>query len=89
MFLSPGFSVFRIRRGAGDLRHFGPVASRFGMDGLRHGGGGGLRDPPAERGGARSGTLCLRFAKTSFRLDWLYGAMTALEARAPPPPTIA
>jgi hypothetical protein len=27
---------------------------------------------------------CLRFAKTNFRLDWLYQAMVALEARAPP-----
>ena len=34
--------------------------------------------------------VCLRFAKTSFRLDWLHGAMTALEeARAPPPATPA
>ncbi|MDD9961275.1 MAG: hypothetical protein OXU70_04165 [Gammaproteobacteria bacterium] len=32
---------------------------------------------------------CLRFAKTSFCLDWLYEAMTALEARAPPPATPA
>ena len=33
---------------------------------------------------------CLRFAKTSFRLDWLYEAMTVLEeARAPPPPAPA
>ena len=33
---------------------------------------------------------CLRLAKTGFRLDWLYGAMTALEeARAPPPATPA
>ena len=33
---------------------------------------------------------CLRFAKTSFRLDWLYEAMTSLEeARAPPPATPA
>ena len=31
----------------------------------------------------------LRFAKTSFRLDWLYQAMTTLEARAPPPATPA
>jgi len=29
--------------------------------------------------------LCLRFAKTNFRLDWLYEAMERLEARAPPP----
>ena len=28
--------------------------------------------------------VCLRFAKTNFRLDWLYRAMVALEARAPP-----
>ena len=29
--------------------------------------------------------LCVRFAKTNFRLDWLYGAMVSLEeARAPP-----
>ncbi|MXX06334.1 MAG: hypothetical protein F4Z71_06185 [Gammaproteobacteria bacterium] len=28
--------------------------------------------------------LSLRFAKTNFRLDWLYGAMVSLEARAPP-----
>ena len=27
---------------------------------------------------------CLRFAKTNFRLDWLYQAMVTLEARAPP-----
>ena len=34
--------------------------------------------------------VCLRFAKTSFRLDWLHGAMTALEeARAQPPATPA
>ena len=33
---------------------------------------------------------CLRFAKTSFRLDWLHEAMTVLEeARAPPPPAPA
>ena len=28
--------------------------------------------------------VCLRFAKTNFRLDWLYRAMVSLEARAPP-----
>ena len=28
--------------------------------------------------------VCLRFAKTNFRLDWLYRSMVALEARAPP-----
>ena len=28
--------------------------------------------------------LCVRFAKTNFRLDWLYQAMVSLEARAPP-----
>ena len=28
--------------------------------------------------------VCVRFAKTNFRLDWLYRAMVALEARAPP-----
>ena len=28
--------------------------------------------------------VCLRFAKTNFRLDWLYQAMVRLEARAPP-----
>ena len=28
--------------------------------------------------------VCLRFAKTNFRLDWLYEAMVSLEARAPP-----
>ena len=28
--------------------------------------------------------VCLRFAKTNFRLDWLFEAMVALEARAPP-----
>ena len=27
---------------------------------------------------------CVRFAKTDFRLDWLYAAMVRLEARAPP-----
>lgn len=27
---------------------------------------------------------CVRFAKTNFRLDWLYHAMVSLEARAPP-----
>ena len=27
---------------------------------------------------------CVRFAKTNFRLDWLYRAMVSLEARAPP-----
>ena len=32
---------------------------------------------------------CLRLAKTSFRLDWLYAAMTSLETRAPPPATPA
>ena len=30
---------------------------------------------------------CLRFAKTNFRLDWLYQAMVRLEARGPPPAT--
>ncbi len=30
---------------------------------------------------------CLRFAKTNFRLDWLYRAMVRLEARVPPPAT--
>ena len=29
--------------------------------------------------------LCVRFAKTNFRPDWLYEAMVRLEARAPPP----
>ncbi len=28
--------------------------------------------------------VCLRFAKTNFRLDWLYEAMIRLEACAPP-----
>ena len=28
--------------------------------------------------------VCVRFAKTNFRLDWLYRSMVALEARAPP-----
>ena len=28
--------------------------------------------------------VCVRFAKTNSRLDWLYRAMVALEARAPP-----
>ncbi len=28
--------------------------------------------------------VCLRFAKTNFRLDWLYEAMISLEARGPP-----
>ena len=28
--------------------------------------------------------VCVRFAKTNFRLDWLYHAMVSLEARAPP-----
>ena len=28
--------------------------------------------------------VCLRFAKTNFRLDWLYEAMVSQEARAPP-----
>ena len=30
--------------------------------------------------------LCVRFARSSFRLDWLYEAMVRLEARAPPAP---
>ena len=29
--------------------------------------------------------LCVRFAKTNFRLDWLYEAMMRLEPRGPPP----
>ncbi len=33
--------------------------------------------------------VCVRFAKTNFRLDWLYHAMISLEARAPPPATLA
>ena len=28
--------------------------------------------------------VCVRFAKTNFRLNWLYQAMVSLEARAPP-----
>ena len=28
--------------------------------------------------------VCLRFAKTNFRLDWLYEAMVSQKARAPP-----
>ena len=28
--------------------------------------------------------LCVRFAKTNFRLDWLYEAMIRIEARVPP-----
>ena len=33
--------------------------------------------------------VVMRFAKTNYRLDWLYSAMAHLEARAPPPPTAA
>ncbi len=33
--------------------------------------------------------VCLRFAKTNFRLDWLYRAMVALEAEARAPPAAA
>ena len=33
--------------------------------------------------------LGLKFARTNFRLQWLYAAMRHLEARAPPPPLAA
>ena len=33
--------------------------------------------------------VVMRFAKTNYRLDWLYSAMVHLEARAPPLPTAA
>ena len=33
--------------------------------------------------------VCLRFAKTNLRLDWLYGAMVRLEARGPPAALVA
>ena len=39
---------------------------------------------PSPRPRCTARRVGLRFAKTSFRLDWLYEAMTTLEARAPP-----
>ena len=33
--------------------------------------------------------VCVRFAKTNFRLDWLYRAMVSLEAEARAPPAAA
>ncbi len=33
--------------------------------------------------------MVMRFAKTNYRLEWLYSAMVHLEARAPPFPTAA